>query len=84
MDSNLIKLIAALLWAVIVGLLANRKNRNPIGWGIVGALSWLIALVVLAFMPYLCPKCKQKISNKDAKAGVCQNCVNVEQNEVIS
>lgn len=74
MDPIIVKLIGGLFWAVVVGLLAKRKNRNPIGWGIAGALSWFIALIVLAFMPYLCPKCKHKISNKEAKAKVCQNC----------
>jgi hypothetical protein len=27
---------------IIVGLLAKRKNRNVIGWGIAGGLSWLM------------------------------------------
>lgn len=38
MDPLVIKLIAVLFWAVVVGLLAKRKNRNPIGWGLAGDL----------------------------------------------
>lgn len=67
-------IVGSIFMAVLVGLLAKRKNRDPIGWGIAGATSWAIALVVLAFMPYLCPKCGQKISNKEATSGVCPNC----------
>ena len=81
MDPIIIKLIAALFWAVVVGLLAKRKNLNPIGWGIAGALSWLIALIILAFMPYVCPKCGDKLSNADAKSGSCPSCNAPAENE---
>lgn len=68
------KLLASLFWAVVVGLLAKRKNRNPLAWGIAGALSWLIALVILAFLSFKCPKCGQPLTNKQAKAKECPAC----------
>lgn len=72
--------MAALFWAVVVGLLAKRKNRNPIGWGIAGALSWLIALIVLAFMPFICQKCQNNITNEEAKISNCGHCERDENN----
>ena len=68
------KLIAGLIWGVIVGLLAKRKNRNPWGWGMAGALSWFIALLILAFMPYKCPKCSQSLTNRQGKEKECASC----------
>ena len=68
------KLLPMLIFGVIVASLASRKNRNTVAWGIAGALSLVIALLVLAFKPYLCPICKREISNEDAKKGHCPNC----------
>lgn len=76
MDPIIIKLIVALFWGVVVGLLAKRKNRNPWGWGLAGALSWLIALIFLMFMPYKCPKCGKSITNDEGKKGICPSCGN--------
>jgi hypothetical protein len=84
MDTIVIKLIAALFWAVVVGLLAKRKNRNTLGWGVAGALSWPIALLILAFMPYVCPKCGGKLSNVDAKSGSCSSCDSPSENEAVT
>jgi hypothetical protein len=68
------KLLAALVWGVVVGLLAKRKNRNPWGWGIAGTFSWLIALVILTFLPYKCPKCERSITNDQGKNKICPRC----------
>jgi rubrerythrin len=75
MDKSLfVGLIWGLIWGVVVGFLAKRKNRNPWGWGVAGALTWLIALLILAFMPYKCPKCGQSLSNKQSKNKKCPAC----------
>jgi hypothetical protein len=29
-------------WGIVFALLAKRKNRNPLGWGVVGSALWLI------------------------------------------
>lgn len=68
------KFLAALVWGIIVGLLAKRKNRNAWAWGVAGALSWLIALLILAFLPYQCPTCNQSLTNKQGKDKGCPAC----------
>ena len=67
-------LIWSVIWGVVVGLLAKRKNRNPWGWGMAGAMSLLLALIVLAFMPYKCPKCSQPLTSTQAKGKECPSC----------
>ncbi len=74
------KLFAALIWGLVVGLLAKRKNRSPWGWGVAGALSWIIALLILAFMPYKCPKCKQSITNDQGRDKDCPSCGSFKKN----
>lgn len=67
-----------LIWLIILGLasgfLAKRKNRNPWGWGIAGALSFFIALIILAFLPYKCPNCNQSLTNKQGREKSCSSC----------
>ena len=60
--------------AAIIGPLAARKNRNGWAWGFIGGLFLLPGLLILMFMPYLCPSCKQSISNKAWKARSCPRC----------
>jgi hypothetical protein len=68
------KLLASFFWAIVVGLLAKRKNLNYWAWGIAGAASWFFALVFLAFQPYRCAKCNRVI-DKDRKTGKeCYTC----------
>lgn len=55
-------------------VLAKRKHRNPWGWDIAGALSWLVALFMLAFMPYKCPKCAQSLTNDQGEKKNCLAC----------
>lgn len=74
------KLLASLIWGLVVGLLAKRKHRNPWGWGVAGALSWLIALLILAFMPYKCPKCRQSLTNDQGKEKDCPSCGSFKSN----
>lgn len=84
------KVIVAIIWGAIVSLLAKRKNRNPWAWGLcgaAGALTWLIpllALLVLAFTPYQCPKCKQSLTNKQAKGKICSACGSFDGNGTTS
>lgn len=74
------KLFAAFIWGLVVGFLAKRKNRSPLGWGVAGALSWIIALLVLAFMPYKYPKCKQSITNDQGRDKNCPTCGSFQKN----
>ena len=63
--------------ALIIGLLAARKNRNGWVWGLIGGLFLLPVLLVLMFMPFLCPWCQQSLTNKDWKNRTCSRCGSV-------
>lgn len=67
-------MILCLIFGIVVGLLANRKNRNPWLWGGLGAISWIIALLVLAFLPYRCKTRTHDVTNAEAKEKSCPQC----------
>jgi hypothetical protein len=54
---------------VILSILADRKHRNPLVWGLIGALCFPCSLIYLAFLPRLCPKCKIECKDK-----TCPDC----------
>jgi hypothetical protein len=66
--------------AIIVGSFAARKNRNGLAWGLIGGLFLLPAMVVLAFMPYLCPRCQGALKNSEWKDRKCPVCGDLQQN----
>ena len=43
---------------LILSVVADRKNRNPLSWGLLGGLFFPCSLIYLAFLPHLCLKCK--------------------------
>lgn len=47
------ELLFLILWAVCCGILANNKNRNIVGWSILGLLFGVFALIVIACLPKL-------------------------------
>lgn len=47
------ELLFLILWAVCCGILANNKNRNVVGWSILGLLFGVFALIVIACLPKL-------------------------------
>ncbi len=60
--------------AIIIGPLAARKNRNGLGWGLLGGFFLVPGLLVLMFLPFLCPKCQQSITNNEWKQRDCPRC----------
>jgi hypothetical protein len=54
---------------LILSLVADRKNRNPLVWGLIGGLFFPCSLIYLAFLPRHCPKCKAECKGK-----TCPNC----------
>jgi MFS family permease len=72
--ASLGQLLGMALFGLIVGYLAKRKNRNAWGWGIFGAITTLVGLIVLAFMPYKCPACSASLTNADGKDRTCPSC----------
>jgi uncharacterized membrane protein YeaQ/YmgE (transglycosylase-associated protein family) len=80
------------LWGIIFGAVwplghisgeLGFISRNAIGNSIAGAFysSWIIAMITLAFLPYLCPKCKEKISKKQWKEKICPRCGKLEESK---
>lgn len=67
-------LMVALASGLAGALLAKRKNRNPVLWGMFGFLMPVLALVVLAFSKYLCPQCGRALSNANGQARTCSGC----------
>ena len=67
-------ILVCLFFAVVVGALAKRKNRNPWLWGFAGAMSWLISLLALAFLPYRCETGEHDVTNEQAKEKICPAC----------
>ena len=53
----------------ILSLVADHKHRNPLAWGLIGGLFFPCSLLYLAFLPRLCPKCKD-----EGKGRTCPNC----------
>jgi hypothetical protein len=43
---------------LILSIVADGKNRNPLGWGLIGGLFSPCSLIYFALLPGLCPKCK--------------------------
>ena len=62
------------IFGTITGLLAKRKNRDALSWGAVGAILPVLTLLVLASRTYICPNCKQDLSNSNGRAGRCPLC----------
>jgi hypothetical protein len=57
------------LAVVILSLLADCKNRNPLAWGLIGGVFFPCSLIYLAFLPRLCAKCRD-----ECKGRTCPNC----------
>ena len=62
------------VFGVLTYALARRKNRLAIVWGIFGAFFPVIALLILAFVPYLCPNCSKPLTNEEFAAKSCPRC----------
>src|SRR5215469_3352312 len=65
------------LGILVLGIMAARKNRNYMAWGLIGGLFSLPCFVALAFLPPLCPKCKRPLLAREWRRGVCPICGSV-------
>ena len=54
---------------LVLSVVADQKNRNPLAWGLVGGLFFPCGLIYQAFLPHLCPKCKG-----ECKGRICPIC----------
>jgi hypothetical protein len=65
--------VVSLVCAGINAFGAFRKNRNPIVWGLLGAMIPLTVLIV-AFLPFLCPECSKPLTNDQWRKRTCPDC----------
>jgi len=75
-----------ILWTIIIaaiwagGLLISDLGRFAptgdidIALNGIGPIAWVLGTVLLAFLPYLCPKCRKTLKKKLSKLGVCPHC----------
>ena len=54
---------------VVLSILAHRKNRNALAWGLIGGLFGPCSLIYLFYLPRVCPKCKGACNGR-----ICPNC----------
>ncbi|MBI2933511.1 MAG: hypothetical protein HYY16_17860 [Planctomycetes bacterium] len=57
-------LVIGVVLGALTALLADRKNRSVLGWGLAGFFLWFLPILVLAFLSAECPQCR-------APAGTC-------------
>jgi RNA polymerase subunit RPABC4/transcription elongation factor Spt4 len=83
MAGLLLRILVCAVVGIIVGAFADRKNRDFLLWslgsGVVGfflspPLGLLGCLIVLAFMPFLCPVCHARMTNQQRNNGKCPKC----------
>jgi uncharacterized Zn finger protein (UPF0148 family) len=60
--------------ALILGVMAANKNRNPWVWGLIGGLFCLPSFIALLLLPYLCPKCERPLTDSEGMAKTCPTC----------
>ena len=59
---------------VMLSSLAVWKNRNPLGWGLIGGLFFPTSFLCLLLEAHLCPKCKASLSSDDWSLRRCPAC----------
>ena len=67
-------LLFMVIFGVVTGVVAHSRGREPVLWGILGALMFIIALPVLLCIPPIgrkCPHCAEFVKDE---ATVCKHC----------
>ena len=68
-------LVFALIFGVITGAIADKYERNVIGWGFFGFMMFILALPFLLIAGPLnmakCPECQESIKDN---ARICKHC----------
>jgi hypothetical protein len=57
-----------------LGLIADRKNRNPLAWGLLGGLFFPTSFICLLLESHLCPKCKAPLTKGQWRLRRCPTC----------
>lgn len=61
------------LAALVLGSFARRKNRS-LAWAFIGPLFCFPSLIALAFMSFLCPRCRGPLTNEEWQQKRCPRC----------
>ena len=75
MTATVAPYVVWLFWALVIGLLAKRKNLNPWAWGLLGGLFWPVGLITLAFQRYRCGSCCKAHDSAKRRGGLCDDCL---------
>ena len=59
---------------VILSILADWKNRNPLAWGLIGGLFFPCSLICLLLETHVCPQCKQPLTKDQWRLRRCPTC----------
>ena len=59
---------------LMLSSLAGWKNRNPLGWGLIGGLLFPTSFICLLLESHLCPKCNASLSKDEWKLRKCRAC----------
>jgi MFS family permease len=70
------------IWAWVTSTMAGRKNRPKKQWGIAGFFLGPFPLLGLAFLPALCPRCAEPLSDDQRKGGRCPKCFGLTDSEL--
>src|SRR5436189_5116972 len=71
---DVIAIITYALAIVMLSSLAAWKNRNPLAWGLIGALFFPTSLICLLLESHLCPKCKSPLTKGQWRLRNCPTC----------
>jgi len=71
---DVLYIITYSLAILILSCIADGKNRNPLGWGLIGGLFFPTSLICLALEPKLCPKCKEPLTKDERRLRSCPTC----------
>jgi hypothetical protein len=67
-------IVTYILGVVVLGLMAARKNRDYMAWGLIGGLFSIFCVVALVMLPPLCPKCRRPLLGREWRRRVCPTC----------
>ena len=71
---DVLSIITYGLAIVMLSALAGWKNRNPLGWGLIGALFFPTSFIWLLLESHLCPKCKAPLTKDQWRLRSCPTC----------
>lgn len=66
--------LLTLLAVILCALFAWQKKRNPLLYGLLGAVFYTFGPLFILFSAHLCPRCKTPLRHRDWEQGRCTRC----------